>query len=128
VLDAGETGSGMVVDVSRVVVVEVTGGVEEQAATRRAAEQQKARRRMAMFFIERSLVQEFGRGTRRDRKCGQQAKREPENGDHAGESGGGFVIHPPSLGREPPGAHINFRAHRPAARRARFVRVLKSFS
>jgi hypothetical protein len=127
VLDAGETGSGMVVEVSRVVVVDVTGGgVEEHAATRRAAEQQRARRRMAMFFIADDLVEEFRGGTSRDGKSGQQAKREPENGDHAGEYGGGFVIHPPSLGREPPGAHINFRAHRLAARRARFVRMLRS--
>jgi hypothetical protein len=50
-----------------------------------------------MFFIADDLVEEFRGGTSRDGKSGQQAKREPENGDHAGGQEGGFVIHLPSL-------------------------------
>jgi hypothetical protein len=50
-VDGGPTGAGMVVVDSRVVVVDVTGGVDEHAATSRAATQQKARRRSVMFFI-----------------------------------------------------------------------------
>jgi hypothetical protein len=70
-VDAGSIGAGMVVEDSRVVVVEVTGGVEEQAATSRAAEQQRASRRMAMFFISWILIEEFGCGTSGDCKSGE---------------------------------------------------------
>jgi hypothetical protein len=50
--EVGVIGAGTVLVVSRVVVVDVTGGVEEQAAINTAAEQQTIRRSIGIVFID----------------------------------------------------------------------------